>query len=74
MPDRLYRFSPGIGWLTHVWKSVVIQDHAYLRPILRPLLPEDGIAIDVGAHGGQITRLLSGLLPNGLVVAVEPGG
>jgi FkbM family methyltransferase len=38
------------------------------------MLPEDGVAIDVGAHGGQFTRLLAGLVPHGLVVAVEPSG
>jgi FkbM family methyltransferase len=74
MSDSPYRFSPGIGWLTHVWKSAVLQDHAYLRAVLRPLLPENGVAIDVGAHGGQITRLLADLVPRGLVVAVEPSG
>lgn len=71
---RFYRFAPDLGWLTHVWKSTVLQDHAYLNPILRALLPEDAVAIDVGAHGGQITRLLAALVPHGLVVAVEPSG
>ena len=35
-------------------------------------MPRNGIAIDVGAHGGQFTRLLSGVAPDGLVIAVEP--
>ncbi len=42
--------------------------------MLRPWLPPDGVAIDVGAHGGQFTCLLAGLAPRGLVVAVEPSG
>lgn len=74
MPDRLYRFSISVGWLTHLWKSVTRQDHARWRPTLQQLLAADGIAIDVGAHGGQFTRLLAGLVPQGLVVAVEPSG
>jgi FkbM family methyltransferase len=69
-----YRFRPSIGWVTHLWKSTTRQDHAWLRPVLRPLLPPDGVAIDVGAHGGQVTRLLAGLVPRGLVVAIEPSG
>ena len=73
-PDRLYRFSLSTGWLTHLWKSVTRQDHAHWRMTLRQLLAADGIAIDVGAHGGQFTRLLAGLVPQGLVVAVEPSG
>jgi FkbM family methyltransferase len=74
MSEAYYRFAPSVGWLTHLWKSVTRQDHASWRPILRRLLPADGVAIDVGAHGGQFTRLLADLAPRGLVVAVEPSG
>jgi FkbM family methyltransferase len=69
-----YRFTPSTGWITHLWKSATRQDHAHLRPALRTLMPPDGVAIDVGAHGGQVTRLLSGLVPRGTVIAVEPSG
>lgn len=69
-----YRFSPSIGWFTHLWKSVTRQDHASLRSVLRRLLPSDGVAVDVGAHGGQVTRLLAGLVPQGKVFAIEPSG
>jgi len=74
MADTPYRFMPSTGWITHLWKSATRQDHAHLRPVLRGLLPADGVAIDVGAHGGQVTRLLAGLAPRGTVVAVEPSG
>ncbi len=67
-----FRFRPGWPWLEHVWKSTWLQDHAALGATLRPLLPRDGIALDIGAHGGQVTRLLADLLPQGQVVAVEP--
>jgi FkbM family methyltransferase len=70
----IYRFRPTIGWFTHLWKSATRQDHKALRPTLGKLLPKDGVAIDVGAHGGQVTRLLAGLMPRGMVVAVEPSG
>jgi FkbM family methyltransferase len=70
--DSAYRFAPDIGWLTHLWKSSTRQDHAHLRPILQRMLPPDGVAVDVGAHGGQVTRLLAGLLPRGMVIAIEP--
>lgn len=71
---HFYRFGPSVGWLTHLWKSASRQDHAGWRETLRHHLPADGVAIDVGAHGGQFTRLLAGLAPRGLVVAVEPSG
>jgi FkbM family methyltransferase len=74
MTDAPYRFTPSTGWITHLWKSATRQDHAHLRPTLRGLLPRDGVAIDVGAHGGQVTRLLAELAPDGVVIAVEPSG
>lgn len=70
-----YRFRPGIGWFEHLWKSVVMQSHADMRAPLRHVLPVGGIAMDVGAHGGQLTRLLASMVgPSGLIVAVEPSG
>ena len=71
-PDGLYRFKPGVGWATHVWKALTRQDHGHWSPFIARYLPRDGVAIDVGAHGGQFTRLLSHLAPGGLVIAVEP--
>ena len=69
-----YAFRPGVGWLVHLWKSVTRQDHAHWGAAIAEFLPRDGIAIDVGAHGGQFTRLLARLVPDGLVIAVEPSG
>lgn len=72
--SQTYRFQISIGWLSHLWKSATRQDHKALRPALQKLLPKDGIAVDVGAHGGQVTRLLAELMPQGVVVSVEPSG
>lgn len=70
-----YRFRPGLGWFEHLWKSLVMQSHADLRAPLRQVLPVGGVAMDVGAHGGQLARLLASMVgPTGLVVAVEPSG
>ncbi len=74
MATEFYRFRVSVGWLTHLWKSVTRQDHGAWRRVLAPLIPKDAVVIDVGAHGGQFTRLLAGLVPGGLVIAVEPSG
>ncbi|WP_187830423.1 FkbM family methyltransferase [Siccirubricoccus phaeus] len=71
-PAEWFRFRLTWSWVEHVWKSVILHDHAVLRPLLQELLPEDGVAIDIGAHGGQVTWLLAALTPRGQVVAVEP--
>ena len=36
------------------------------------MVSEDGTAIDVGAHGGQFTQLLAGIVHRGRVIAIEP--
>jgi FkbM family methyltransferase len=74
-PETWYRFRPGWGWIEHLWKSLILQSHAEWRAPLSRVLPKGGVAIDVGAHGGQFTRLLSSMVgPTGTVVAVEPSG
>ena len=69
-----FRFRPSWSWIGHVLKSTLRQDHAELVPVFRPLLPEDGVALDIGAHGGQVARLLADMVPRGQVIAVEPSG
>lgn len=58
--------------LAHLLKALTQQHHRELVPLLRPLLPPDGVVIDVGAHAGQFTKLFAGLVPRGRVVSVEP--
>lgn len=74
MSEQLHKFAPTAGWVTHLWKSATRQDHAKWRPVLQRIIPANGIAVDVGAHGGQFTRLLAAIAPQGLIVAVEPSG
>ena len=57
--DGWFRFRPGWSWAGHVAKSAFRQDHADLGRLLHPLLAADATVIDVGAHGGQVTRLLA---------------
>jgi FkbM family methyltransferase len=69
-----YRFRLSLGYLTHLFKSTTRQDHAGAQALISRHLPREGIAIDVGAHGGQFARLLSRIAPAGLIIAVEPSG
>lgn len=61
-----------LEWVAHVWKAATQQHHRDLLPLLRPLLPADGVAFDIGAHAGQFTKLFARLAPAGRVIAVEP--
>jgi len=59
-------------WLAHAYKALTQQHHRDLLPLLSSLLPRDGVAVDVGAHAGQFTKLFARLAPEGRVIAVEP--
>jgi FkbM family methyltransferase len=60
------------GWIIHVLKSSTRNDHLAWQSTLRRVVSEDGTAIDVGAHGGQFTQLLAGIVHRGHVIAIEP--
>lgn len=57
----------------HLFKAITRQHHTELIPILRPVLPRDGIVFDVGAHAGQMAKLFAIMAPHGHVFAFEPG-
>jgi FkbM family methyltransferase len=57
----------------HLFKAITRQHHRELIPILRPILPQDGVVFDVGAHAGQMAKLFALLAPRGKVYAFEPG-
>lgn len=60
------------GWTAHVFKACTQQHHTELLPVLRTLIPADGIVVDVGAHGGQFAKLFGKLANRGRVYAFEP--
>lgn len=72
-PDRPYRLRLSGSFLAHLFKAVFKQHHREDLPILRRLIPRDGVVIDVGAHAGQYTKLFAKLADRGFVYAVEPG-
>jgi FkbM family methyltransferase len=57
----------------HLFKALTRQHHTELICILRPVLPQDGVVFDVGAHAGQMAKLFAIMAPRGHVHAFEPG-
>jgi FkbM family methyltransferase len=70
---RYFRFRVNPGFFAHLFKAVFKQHHRGLVPLLRTLVPADGVVFDVGAHAGQFTKLFARLAPEGFVFAFEPG-
>jgi FkbM family methyltransferase len=71
--DQHYRLRLGGSFLAHLFKAVFKQHHREDIPVLRRLIPSDGVVVDVGAHAGQYTKLFARLAGQGFVYAVEPG-
>jgi hypothetical protein len=57
--EGYFRFKFTFGLLSHLLKSTFRQDRLALKPLISAHLPKNGVAIDVGAHGGQVSRLLA---------------
>ena len=67
-------FRQRLTFAAHLYKAVFRSYHQEMTPLLRPLVPADGVVIDVGAHAGQYAKLFARLAPDGWIHAVEPGG
>jgi FkbM family methyltransferase len=70
---RPFRFRLNPGFFAHLFKAVFKQHHRALVPLLRQVIPRDGVVFDVGAHAGQFTKLFARLAPAGRIYALEPG-
>ncbi len=66
-------FRQRLTWAAHLFKALAYQYHAELSDQIRPLVPDNGVIIDVGAHSGQHTKIFARLVPHGKVYAFEPG-
>jgi FkbM family methyltransferase len=72
-PPRLrLTFRQRASWAAHVFKAVTQQHHRELAPLFAPLIAEEAVVIDVGAHAGQFAKLFAGLARRGRVYAFEP--
>jgi len=67
-----YRGRITAGLFAHLFKAICKQHHREMRPLLAPLIPEDAVVFDVGAHAGQYTKLFARLARRGRIYAIEP--
>lgn len=67
-----YRGRITAGLFAHLFKAVFKQHHREMRPLLTPLIPDEAVVIDVGAHAGQYAKLFARLARRGRVYAIEP--
>ncbi|MGH7248566.1 MAG: FkbM family methyltransferase, partial [Pseudomonadota bacterium] len=67
-----YRGRITAGLFAHLFKAIFKQHHREMRPLLAPLISDDAVVFDVGAHAGQYTKLFARLARRGRVYAIEP--
>ncbi|MEQ8282260.1 MAG: FkbM family methyltransferase [Parvibaculum sp.] len=67
-------FRQRLTWGAHLFKALFYQYHREFAARIVPLVPEDGVIVDVGAHSGQFAKLFARMVPRGQVYAFEPGG
>ena len=67
-----YRGRITAGLFAHLFKAVFKQHHRELRPLLAPLISDDAVVFDVGAHAGQYAKLFARLARRGRIYAIEP--
>ena len=60
------------SYLTHLFKAVSQQHHAWMRPLFGRFLDPGGVVIDIGGHSGQYTKLLAAIVTRGRVYTFEP--
>jgi FkbM family methyltransferase len=68
-----YRWRAAGSFAAHFWKAATQQHHRELAPLIRRLVPGQGVVFDVGAHAGQFTKLFARTASSGHVYAFEPG-
>ena len=71
--DRYLTSPLNHAFLAHAFKAAFRQHHQEDLPVLRRVIPRDGIVLDVGAHAGQYAKLFAGIASDGFVLAAEPG-
>lgn len=65
-------FRQRLGWIAHVFKAATQNHHPELERLFAPMIAKDAVIADVGAHGGQFSKMFARLAPNGQIYAFEP--
>lgn len=65
-------FRQRLGWVAHVFKAATQNHHPELETLFAPMIAKDAVIADVGAHGGQFSKMFARLAPQGRIYAFEP--
>lgn len=65
-------FRAKTSFIAHLFKALTRRYHHEMAALLAPILPKDAVIFDVGAHSGQMAKLLARLSPHGRIFAFEP--
>ena len=71
---KIYQIKFSFTLLAHILKAVFYKYHKDKGHIIKKILKDPEVIIDVGAHAGQVSKMISGLYKNKVkIIAIEPG-
>ena len=71
---KIFQLKFSFTFFSHVLKAIFYKYHKDKGRIIHKLLKNPRVIIDVGAHAGQVSKMLSHLYKNKVkIIAIEPG-
>ena len=71
---KVFQIRLTLTFFSHVFKAIFYKYHLDKGIIIKKILRDPQLIIDVGAHAGQVSKMISGLYKNNVkIIAIEPG-
>tara|TARA_B000000557_G_scaffold174219_1_gene141825 strand:+ start:679 stop:1419 length:741 start_codon:yes stop_codon:yes gene_type:complete len=71
---EIYKLKFSFTLLSHLLKSIFYKYHSDKRKIIKEIMPQPEVVIDIGAHAGQVSKMISHTYNNAVkIIAIEPG-
>ena len=71
---EIYKLKFSFTLLSHLLKSIFYKYHSDKRKIIREIMPQPEVVIDIGAHAGQVSKMIAHTYNNAVkIIAIEPG-
>ena len=71
---KIFQLEFSFTFISHILKAIFYKYHKDKGLIIKKILKDPDVIIDVGAHAGQVSKMISHLYKNKVkIIAIEPG-
>ena len=71
---QIFKLKFSFTLISHSLKSIFYRYHSDKINIIKQLMPRPKVVIDVGAHAGQVSKMISRAFSKKVkIIAIEPG-